>query len=119
MKKTLSIITLSVLVWGCAHKITPAAAGTTGTTPAVTAAAETPKPAETATPVTPAPASSPEMLGQATYTAKCGRCHGLKTTGDYTADRWVGIMQSMAPKARLDETEKQNVLAYVKANAKK
>lgn len=57
--------------------------------------------------------------GQATYTTKCGRCHGLKTTTDYTAERWVGIMQSMAPKARLDETEKANVLAYVQANAKK
>jgi len=45
MKKTLSIITVSVLVWGCSHKITPAAgagtgasnSGTTATAPAATA----------------------------------------------------------------------------------
>jgi len=64
-------------------------------------------------------AKSPEMLGQATYNAKCGKCHGLKVTTDYTAERWISVMQVMAPKARLDDTEKENVLAYVKANAKK
>ena len=76
-------------------------------------------PVVTPPPATAEPAKSPEMLGQSTYNGKCGRCHGLKPVGDYTADRWVGIMESMAPKARLDDTEKQNVLAYVKANAKK
>jgi mono/diheme cytochrome c family protein len=59
------------------------------------------------------------MLGQSTYNAKCGKCHGLKVTTDFTADRWVSIMQVMASKAHLDDTEKENVLAYVKANAKK
>jgi hypothetical protein len=58
-------------------------------------------------------------MGQSTYNAKCGKCHGLKVTTDYTADRWISIMQVMAPKAHLDDTEKENVLAYVKANAKK
>lgn len=135
MKKTLSIITVSVLVWGCSHKITPAAGAGTGAsnsgTPATAAAATTPAtPAATATlpadktaSKTPATDSartaSPEMLGQTTYNGKCGRCHGLKVTTDYTADRWVSIMQVMATKARLDDTEKSNVLAYVKANAKK
>jgi hypothetical protein len=59
------------------------------------------------------------MLGQATYNAKCGKCHGLKIASDYTVDRWISVMQIMAPKAKLDETEKENVLAYVKANAKR
>ena len=62
---------------------------------------------------------SPEMLGQATFNAKCGRCHGLKIPGDYTVDRWIGVMQDMARRANLSDTEKENVLAYVKANAKK
>ncbi len=62
---------------------------------------------------------SPEMLGQSTYNAKCGKCHGLKVTTDYTADRWISIMQVMATKAQLTETEKENVLAYVKTNAKR
>jgi hypothetical protein len=62
---------------------------------------------------------SPEMLGQSTFNAKCGKCHGLKVTTDYTADRWISIMQVMATKAQLTEAEKENVLAYVKVNAKR
>ena len=57
--------------------------------------------------------------GQQTYSAKCGRCHGLKVTTDFTELRWVQVMQVMAPRANLTETEKENVLAYVRANAKK
>lgn len=127
MKRTLTLITFSVLIWSCSHKSTPTASK--GTTSAATAsvanAPATAAPVAATTvpvPATPAETSatkSPEMLGQATFTAKCGRCHGLKNTADFTADRWVGIMESMAQKARLDDSEKQNVLAYVKANAKK
>jgi mono/diheme cytochrome c family protein len=58
-------------------------------------------------------------MGQGTFNAKCGKCHGLKATSDFTADRWVNILQVMAIKANLTEGEKENVLAYVKANAKK
>ena len=136
MKKTLSIIALTVLVWSCSHKMTPAAAGSgtgagagSGTTAAAPSATSSSAPvavipedktgSKTAPATDAAKASSPEILGQSTYNAKCGRCHGLKVTTDYTSDRWVSIMQVMAPKAHLDDTEKSNVLAYVKANAKK
>jgi PBP1b-binding outer membrane lipoprotein LpoB len=140
MKRTFTVIALTVLVWGCAKKVTPVASGTgmstnsgtvvnvpasspkTATTPV---ASTTPSGTTTATTaasrgqVEGAAAKSPEMLGQATYNAKCGKCHGLKIASDYTVDRWISVMQIMAPKAKLDETEKENVLAYVKANAKK
>jgi cytochrome c5 len=135
MKKTLSIIALSVFVWGCSHKMTPASAGagtgtsgsgtsaaapaTTTSTAAVATLPEDKTGSKTAPGTDSARSASPEMLGQSTYNAKCGRCHGLKVTTDYTADRWVSIMQVMATKARLDDTEKSNVLAYVKANAKR
>lgn len=99
MKKGSSILifALALMVWSCSHKMSPAAttAGNANTTPDAAA------------------------LGQTTYNAKCGRCHELKTTTDYTADRWVGIMDAMAPKAQLTDAEKGNVLTYVKANAKK
>lgn len=146
MKKIFTIITLSILVWGCAKKIaapagsgigsgassngamsatppvpagTPsdksasAIPGTVGTVPATPAGSSS-----RSVPVDPAKAS-PEMQGQSTYNAKCGRCHGLKVTTDYTSDRWVSIMQVMAPKANLTDAEKENVLVYVRANAKK
>ena len=59
------------------------------------------------------------LLGHATYTAKCARCHELKKVDDFTAADWDPILASMAPKAGLTEKETANVLAYVKANAKK
>jgi len=136
MKKTFTVLALSVMVWGCAKKSNPTAAtsapasnsGSVSAAPA-TKAEGTVTAAGSSAPVTPAtpegtrspaePVKSPEMLGQTTYNSKCGRCHGLKVTTDYTSDRWISIMQVMAPKAHLDATEKENVLAYVKANAKK
>lgn len=149
MKKIFTIITLSVLVWGCAKKITaPAGSGIgSGTSSSGTVSATPPVPAGTPSgksesgtlpgtkevpagtvPATPAgsrslpvdPAkASPAVQGQSTYNAKCGSCHGLKVTTDYTSDRWVSIMQVMASKARLTDVEKENVLVYVRANAKK
>lgn len=144
MKKTLSIVALSVFVWGCSHKLSPAAGGSgsagsgsaapaavpasvkaegTGTAaPAAPAAPVAKLPDEktgSKTPATPAGTASPAVAGQSIYNAKCGRCHGLKVTTDYTADRWASIMQVMATKAQLNDTEKENVLAYVRANAKK
>jgi len=145
MRKLFSLITLTVLVWGCAKKITSAAGSTSSNSSSPAAASVLPSKLEVpaggntnttpvaATPVasvpsTIAPASrnpaevkpAPvEVLGQSTYNAKCGRCHGLKITTDYTADRWASIMQVMATKAQLTAVEKDNVLAYVRANAKK
>jgi hypothetical protein len=39
--------------------------------------------------------------------------------GDFTANKWTGIVDWMAPKAKLSTQEKQLVLNYVQANAKK
>ena len=146
MKKIFTIITLSVLVWGCAKKIAAPAGsgigtssnGATSATPPVPASTPSGKsesgtlpgtkevpvgtvpatPAGSRSPIDPSKAS-PEVQGQSTYNAKCGRCHGLKVTTDYTSDRWVSIMQVMASKANLTDAEKENVLVYVRANAKK
>jgi mono/diheme cytochrome c family protein len=135
MKKIFSIIALTIMVWGCAKKITPTVSSTSSGSSgsgAILPAAPAVK-ADTATPVSPTSTGSktgtipadatkpvaPEVMGQTTYNAKCGRCHGLKVTTDYTADRWISIMQVMAPKAQLTDAEKENVLTYVKTNAKK
>ncbi len=60
-----------------------------------------------------------EIQGQSIYNVKCGKCHGLKVAGDYTAARWETVMVVMAPKANLSEEEREFVMAYVRANAKK
>lgn len=145
MKKVIAIAAIALFVWSCTKKMTPAQGETntpnTGsingapsqpntemkaatTTTAATAATQSPiatQGGDMGTKTAPAATGHDAMLiaGQATHNAKCGRCHGLKVTTDYTAERWVSIMQVMATKARLDETEKANVLAYVQANSKK
>jgi mono/diheme cytochrome c family protein len=56
--------------------------------------------------------------GKSIYETKCTRCHGMKPVTSYTTYRWDGILKLMAPKAKLTETEIQQVTAYVKSNAK-
>lgn len=111
MKQVLLVCGLAALVAACAHKATPTSS-TSSTSSSGTSSA--PAPSSTAN------ASAAKIeAGHQVYNAKCGRCHGLKDPANYTAERWVPIMQSMAPKARLSEEETAQVTAYVQANAKK
>lgn len=57
--------------------------------------------------------------GQTVYTNRCGRCHGLKKTENYTAQQWENILKGMIPKAKLNEDEAKQVTAYVMEHAKK
>ena len=59
------------------------------------------------------------VQGKTLFETKCTRCHVLKNAGDYTEQRWDGILRTMAFRARLTETQTQEVAAFVKANAKK
>jgi len=70
---------------------------------------------------TKAPTSSPELTstGQSIYTNRCGRCHGLKKTENYTSQQWDNILTTMIPKARLNEEEAKKVTAYVLEHSKK
>lgn len=57
--------------------------------------------------------------GKLIYETKCTRCHAAKPAGNFSAERWDGILKSMVPKAKLNEAETEQVTAYVKANAKR
>lgn len=57
--------------------------------------------------------------GHQIFDQNCGKCHRLFTPDEFKEKRWVRIIDEMAPKARLNDNEKQKVLAYVVANAKK
>lgn len=109
MKAFLFILIAATVMFGCAKKITssePAAVNT------VKPPAEVPK--EVAKKM-----ESPEVTaGKEIYTTKCSRCHGAKKVDDFTLQQWIPIMDRMAPKARLDATEKANVTAYVNFYAK-
>ncbi len=59
------------------------------------------------------------VLGGETYRVKCSKCHELKDPKDYTEAKWVKLVDWMAPRAKLDATEKDNIIAYVSFHAKK
>src|SRR2546423_12350499 len=96
MKKTLIITVLTLAVFAC-HRKTAASAEAIKARDEHAALVE---------------------QGKTVYTAKCGKCHGLKNTTNYTADRWNSILKAMIPKAKLNDTEAQQVTAYVLSNAK-
>jgi mono/diheme cytochrome c family protein len=106
MKKIVFLtLTTGFILIACHRKTVPPAPVTQATTTA---------PAPTAT-------DSTAMLadqGKLVYTARCGKCHALKNTANYTTDRWAKILQVMIPKAKLDENQAKQVTAYVMANAK-
>ena len=57
-------------------------------------------------------------FGKEIYESKCGSCHDLNKPSDYTFKQWNPIIDRMAKKADLDYLQKQNVLGYLKDNAK-
>jgi cytochrome c5 len=122
--KMMVIGTMTIFIASCSQKLKPAATATTPITPSTQVVQTTPTPVQqpVATEVkveNPTPASPANIAdGKATFESKCGRCHALKSPADYDATRWVKLVDWMAPKAQLNDTEKANVIAYVQANAK-
>ena len=51
--------------------------------------------------------------GQRFYYSKCGNCHSLPEITSEKAEKWPKIMDWMAPKANMDEIQKQKTLQYV------
>ena len=109
MKSTKSIFaivfTAIVILTACSHKSTPTAA----------VAPQQQAPVQ----FNMMAAASPSVIeGEKVYNAKCGKCHDLKKPSEYNAKEWTSIMRSMAPKAKLNEEERSNVMAYVENGAK-
>ncbi|MES1221421.1 MAG: hypothetical protein ABUT20_38325 [Bacteroidota bacterium] len=104
MKKVFALcLFIAVIAAACHKKAVPA---TSTTAPA-------------AAPVVAAADAATLEAGKTILTTKCAKCHPAKNPGDYTVERWTGILTSMVPKAKLDVTETAQVTAYVNANAKK
>jgi trimethylamine-N-oxide reductase (cytochrome c) len=57
-------------------------------------------------------------VGEKLFYERCTLCHVPREPGDYTQKQWLGITQSMFPRAGLNDTEKATVLKFLKANAK-
>lgn len=77
----------------------------TSCTPKSTTVAEAPK-SETST-------AEQMAQGKTIFENSCKRCHGLPDPTAYTSVQWVGIMNSMAPKAKLTDEQHQWVYDYV------
>lgn len=107
MKKTLVVVLITFFVFACSRKTIPASDTNAGTPPTI----DTPKMDEAQATII--------AQGKTIYTTRCNRCHGLKNVSKYTSAHWDNILKSMIPKARLNETEAQQVTAYVKEYAKK
>lgn len=146
MKNIFTVLTCAILIWGCAKKMAPAkpvippatntgsvinnnsetpssyVANTTATNtqPTFTTSADVNGTKSLVTPGTQSPDMLSQIAGQNIFNAKCGRCHPLRATTGYTSDRWASIIAVMANSAHanLNDTEKENVLSYVRANSK-
>ncbi|MCS4540985.1 MAG: cytochrome c [Euryarchaeota archaeon] len=67
--------------------------------------------------INPPPTTEGEML----YKEKCSKCHELRPPLRHTANEWpttVDRMQSKDP-LWISDTEKEKILAYLQANARK
>jgi cytochrome c5 len=112
MKHTKSIFAIAftaiIILTACSHKSTPTA----------TAAPAAPKDAPAQFNMMTASAAPSVVEGEKVYTAKCGQCHDLKKPSEYNAKEWTSIMKSMAVKAKLNDVEKSDVMAYVANGAR-
>ena len=115
MKQIIFFLITICVAYSCSPKMQPAAQNASikevkpTTTTTVT----------TVTTTTTSKSENAEVVaGKGIYTTKCTRCHEAKPVADWTAQQWVPIINRMAPKARLDDTEKANVTAYVNFHAK-
>lgn len=51
--------------------------------------------------------------GKALFETSCVKCHMLPNPAKYTDTQWVGIMNAMAPKAKLSGEQSELVYNYV------
>lgn len=51
--------------------------------------------------------------GKTIFENSCARCHDLPEPTGFSSQDWVGIMNAMAPKAKLNDEQHQLVYKYV------
>lgn len=52
-------------------------------------------------------------MGKNIYEANCGKCHDLPNPQSFSDEKWVEIMNWMAPKAKLTDEQKAYAYLYV------
>ncbi|WP_226063437.1 cytochrome C [Kaistella polysaccharea] len=51
--------------------------------------------------------------GKIIFENSCAKCHDLPNASDHSAEAWTGIMNEMAPKAKLTAPQHQMVYNYI------
>lgn len=52
-------------------------------------------------------------MGKTIFDNSCAKCHDLPNPTDHSAQDWVGIMNAMAPKAKLNDAQHATVYNYI------
>ena len=119
MKQLLVFFALLLCLTACHKRLVPVSAPSSGSTGSATINnPEGVQSSEAAATPTISSNSADMLAGSKIYRASCGKCHELKDAGSYKKIQWNSIMNTMAPKAKLDDQQKSQVLAYVLYNAK-
>ncbi|MUI54758.1 molybdopterin-dependent oxidoreductase [Aliivibrio fischeri] len=59
-----------------------------------------------------------QSVGEVLFYQRCTMCHSAKDPKQYTKSQWHGITKSMFPRAGLNPLEREEVMAFLEANAK-
>lgn len=103
MKKLITIVMISMVVFACSHKTT-----STVTKTEVVTATKT----ESAT------VSNAQYLeGKLVFETKCGKCHKLKDPARGNMVKWTKWIDRMAVKAKLTPEQKMQVTNFISVNA--
>lgn len=57
--------------------------------------------------------------GRELYIKRCGSCHNLYLPSSYTSKAWKPIMDKMQKPARIVDSQKELIIAYLETNCKK
>jgi len=56
--------------------------------------------------------------GRELYIDRCGKCHDLYQTSEYTKEKWAKIMNKMQKPAKITDEQKELIIKYINTNTK-
>jgi cytochrome c5 len=101
MKKLITIVMISVVVFACSHKTTSTVTKTEITTKTESAMVS----------------NAQYLEGKLVFETKCGKCHKLKDPARGNMTQWTKWIDKMAVKAKLTPEQKMQVTNFISVNA--
>lgn len=65
-----------------------------------------------------APSSEAGAAGDRLYRSKCAACHRAYPPSSRDRATWAQVLSRMAPKAKLSEAEREQILGFLQSSAK-